>query len=155
MTELQSSLITISELIKQSRVASLGTNHPSGIPFVTLVTVARFTSHKLVMLLSGLAQHTRNLKLDSRCSLLIVGHTQSSGNPMTAQRVTLSGQAAMLDKDNDSDARASYLKNNPDAAIYADLGDFSIFCMEIEEAHLVAGFGRIQTIPREHLRDLQ
>lgn len=58
----ESAVNTINELLSDSGAGSPGTNHSSGTPFVSLVNVARFSATALVMLLSGLAQHTRNLR---------------------------------------------------------------------------------------------
>lgn len=142
----------VSSLLDLARTASLGTIGSHGAPFVSLVNIARHDSLHLVMLLSGLAQHTRNLRDDSRCSLLIIGPIETDSDPLAAQRVTLSGFATMLRRDEDDQERHCLLSKHPSASLYAGLGDFSIFRFEIIEAHLVAGFGQIRTIPAENLR---
>jgi len=43
----------------------------------------------------------------------------------------------------DAKARARYLARHPEAELFAGFPDFAIYRMEIERAHLVAGFGRI------------
>jgi putative heme iron utilization protein len=147
-----SAATAVNELLNQSFAASLGTNHPSGTPFVSLVNVARLRPDAMVMLLSGLAQHTRNLRADPRCSLLVASETKPGVDPLTAARVTLSGRAVMLSRDRDDAERACMLSRHPSAAMYAEFGDFSIFRFEFDEAHLVAGFGRIQTISADDLK---
>ncbi|TWU08226.1 hypothetical protein Pla52n_08080 [Stieleria varia] len=37
--------------------------------------------------------------------------------------------------------------------MYADFGDFAFYRLPVIEAHLVAGFGRIQTLTPDQLRD--
>jgi heme iron utilization protein len=145
--------LVVSSLITQAKAASLGTVGSSGAPFVSLVNIARFESRSVVMLLSGLAQHTRNLRDDSRCSLLIVGPIEPNADPLTAPRVTLSGSVVILRHDEDDRERHCLLSKHPSAAMYAGLGDFSVFRFEIVEAHLVAGFGQIRTITADKLPD--
>jgi len=136
----------INDLIDRTFAASLGTLLPSGTPFVSLVNFSRHDKMHLVMLLSGLAQHTRNLRGDNRCSLLVVGESKPGIDPLAAHRVSLTGQATKLERGTDGPERECMLKRHPGAAMYAELGDFAIYRFEITEAHLVAGFGRIQTI---------
>ncbi len=146
-----SSAAIVNELLDQASAAGLGTIQTSGAPFVSLVNVARFDRLHVVMLLSGLAQHTRNLRRDDRCSLLITGPIEPGVDALAAQRVSLSGRVDELKRGNDEAERACLLTRHPSAAMYAELGDFAIFRFEISDAHLVAGFGRIQAMRADQL----
>ena len=141
----------VNSLLDHLAASSLGTIGTGGAPFVSLVNLARYSQTSLVMLLSGLAQHTRNLLQDDRGSLLITSEIQPGVDPLTSARVTLSGRATRRSRNEDEAERACMLKRHPKAAMYAELGDFAIFKFEITEAHLVAGFGRIQTIAADQL----
>ena len=103
------------------------------------------------MLLSGLAQHTQNLKRSPHCSLLLVEPGGEQGDPLAGARLTISGAAQSISRDDAQDARAKFLKTHPSAALYADFEDFSFFRLDVQQVHLVAGFGRIQTIPASEL----
>lgn len=140
-----------SNIIQNANVGSLGTLDSDGAPFVSLVTVAATKSTSLVMLLSGLARHTKNLKRDARCSLLLVQPGGESGNPLEGARLSIVGQTTQLSRDEDESERAKFLAKHPDAAMYADFGDFSLYRLDISEAHLVAGFGRIETLMADQL----
>jgi putative heme iron utilization protein len=100
------------------------------------------------MLLSRLAVHTGNLERDARASLLFVREPAPGGEAMTAARLTLVGRCG---KDSDPEARRHYLARHPDAVRYSDFADFSLYRFEIENGHLVAGFGRIVGLSREEL----
>ncbi len=150
----ESNLQIVDSLLETTLSASLGTIHPSGMPFVSLVNVARFAPLEMVMLLSGLAQHTRNLRHDSRCSLLLIGDVPTGTDKMTGQRVTLTGEITELVHENDSAQRTAIVAHHPGAAMYADFKDFAIYQMQITEAHLVAGFGRIETLQEQQLQTL-
>jgi putative heme iron utilization protein len=139
------------QLIADCTVGSLGTLEENGYPLVTLVTVASLSPTSLVLLLSGLARHTRNLKRVPKCSLLLVERGTEKGDPMAGARMTVTGDATKIPRDHAQKARERFLQVHPSAAYYADFADFDFFLLEAQEAHLVAGFGRIETIPASQL----
>ncbi len=143
---------TIRAIIANTLAASLGTLSENGAPFVSLVTIASPDPTKLVMLLSGLAKHTRNLDRHSECSLLLIEPGGESGDPLAGARVTLSGRVRKLTRNEDESQRNCFLNLHASAAMYADFGDFAFYEFEVIEAHLVAGFGRIQTVSGDQLR---
>ncbi len=86
--------------------------------------------------------HTQNVSRDPRASLLLDG-TDEHGDPMAGARVSLMGEIHRLD---DPAALAAFLAHQPSAAVYADFADFSIYRMAVTSAHVIEGFGRINTI---------
>lgn len=153
MNDKRTPAIQAQELICDMRVASLGTLTDNGAPFLSLVTIAQTGPLHAAMLLSGLAVHTKNLQQDGRCSLLITEPGGENGNALERARLTLTGRAAFLGRADDAPERSAFLALHPEAAMYADFGDFAIWRFEIEAAHLVAGFGRIVSLTREDLAD--
>lgn len=139
------------QLIENARVGSLGTLDPDGHPFVTLVTVAACSPTSLVMLLSGLAQHTRNLNRSPNCSLLLVQPGGEQGDPLAGARLTITGTAHRIAQEDDQEARTRFLAAHPSAATYAAFADFSFYRLDIHQVHLVAGFGRIETLSATEL----
>jgi heme iron utilization protein len=140
-----------SSIIANTSTASLGTIDRNGSPFVTLVTAAALDRHHVVMLLSGLAIHTQNLRSNPTASLLMTVADESASDPMASARVTLCGKATALARGEDQKQRESFLARHPASAMYADFGDFAFFEFRIESAHLVAGFGRIETLSADQL----
>jgi hypothetical protein len=139
----------VKRLIRMTFKAALGTlNAPSRTPYVSLVLLATDTGGAPLMLLSGLAVHTRNLTSDAAASLLIDA-TGGHGDPMAGARVSLVGRA---NRTADENARHRFLLRHPEAAAYAGFADFAIFRFEPESAHLVEGFGRIVDVPGSQLR---
>lgn len=112
---------------------------PAGWPYASLVMMAVDHDAAPVLLISTLAEHTRNLMTDPRASLLLDG-TSGLDEPLTGARATVMGRLARSDE---TRHRARYLARHPSAAMYAGFGDFSVWRMQVERAHLVAGFGRI------------
>ena len=119
------------------RKAALATSL-DGRPYVSLVTVAFDHDLSPILLLSRLADHTRNLLVDPRVALLLDG-TDGHPNPQTGPRVTLTGVAM---ESEDSRLKARFLARHPGAALYAGFGDFSIWRVGLERGHFVGGFGR-------------
>ncbi len=115
----------------------------STFPFVSLVLPGRDGTGQPLLLLSDLSDHAKNLKRDPKASLLYDG-TVGLAEPLTGARVTLIGRVAPADT---PDNRTLYLAAQPSAKVYAGFGDFHLYRFEIEEALLVAGFGRIHRIP--------
>ncbi|MEQ9332134.1 DUF2470 domain-containing protein [Thalassobaculum sp.] len=110
-----------------------------GWPYASLVLMAVDHDASPLLLVSTLAEHTRNLQADPRAAILVDG-TAGLDEPLTGARATLLGRFA---RDDDPERRARYLRRHPSAAGYAGFGDFAIWRMTVERAHLVAGFGRI------------
>jgi putative heme iron utilization protein len=126
-------------LLREIGTGALGSLNEDGSPYASLVTVASHADGAPVLLLSKLAKHTRNIARDPRVSLLLAAKAGDS-DPLTGARVSISGRIA---KTSDPAARRRFLARHPEAALYADFPDFGFYRIEIESAHLVAGFGRI------------
>ena len=112
-------------------------------PFVSLVLPGRDAAGQPLLLLSDLSDHAKNLKRDPQASLLYDG-TAGLAEPLTGPRVTLIGRVVLAD---DAENRRLYLACQPSAQTYAGFGDFHLYRFEIQEALLVAGFGRIHRLP--------
>jgi len=136
----------VNGLLDQCVCASLGTINASGAPFVSLVNVARQSRGSFVMLLSGLAHHTKNIRHDNRCSMLVASPVRPDTDPLTSARVTLTGHAITLARGDDAAERSCLLKRHPSSEMYADFGDFEFVRFDFTDAHLVAGFGRIESL---------
>lgn len=124
-------------LIRAARVGSLGTSD-AGQPFVSLVTPATAPDLALLLLLSDLSLHTRHLKTDSRCAVLITDEARVA-NPQMTPRVTLTGRADTVD---DAALKTRYLALHPYARLYADFTDFHLWRLAVEEASYVGGFAQ-------------
>ncbi len=123
------------------KTASLATTMAgqNGQPYASLVLVAFDHDAAPLLLISRLAEHTKNLIGNDRVSLLCDG-TAGFAEPLTGPRVSLLGRAIKTD---DPRHRARFLARHPSAEMYAGFGDFAFYRLAIERAHIVAGFGRI------------
>ena len=102
-----------------------------------------------MLLLSDLAAHTRNLRANPACALLVAGAPVDE-NPQTAARVLLSGVAVQGE---DAAARQRFLQAHPYADLYAGFGDFAIWRLVVKDAHYVGGFAaasRLEVAALQH-----
>ncbi|MDP6705936.1 MAG: DUF2470 domain-containing protein [Alphaproteobacteria bacterium] len=135
-------------LMRRSEVASLATlAREGGAPYASLVLVATDHDASPILLLSTLAEHTRNLEREARISLLFDG-TGGLESRLMGARLTLQGLAVATSEPRH---RERFLRRHPDAEGYADFGDFDFYRVQATRAHLVAGFGRIEWIEADQI----
>ena len=135
-------------LIRSADRAALATTAGDGGPYAGLVLIACDHAGAPLLLISDLAEHTRNLRADPRACLLIDG-TMGLDDPLTGARASVRGLLTPLTGEGLDPARDRYVRRHPSAAGYVGFGDFHLFRMTVERAHLVAGFGKISWAPAE------
>jgi putative heme iron utilization protein len=118
-------------------------------PYASLVAVACDLDASPLLLLSDLAQHSRNIAADPRVSLLFDGDARLAADPLAEPRLSLLGAAERVD---DKRLLARFVARHPSAAQYAGFGDFHLYRVTIGRGHLVAGFGRIFWVEPGELR---
>ena len=127
------------KLMREARSGALATLMPaSGDPYCSLVNVASAADGSLLLLISRLAVHTKNIQADPRVSLML--DERKAGDPLEGARVMLMGAAEPTD---DPAARRRYLARQPEAEMFAGFKDFAFYRIALKSARLVAGFGRI------------
>ena len=125
--------------------------HRAGYPYGSLAPYALSARGTPLLLLSGLAAHTKNLIADPRASLF-VGDRTAVEDPQAGGRLSLLGRAAPVEAAAEPEARARDLARWPRAQAYFELRDFALWELAIEEARLVAGFGQIRWLDGAALR---
>lgn len=144
---------TARNLMRACMQASLATlsrpeTEGAGWPSPSLVLTGFALDGSPLLLISALADHTRNLLADPRCGLLFDG-TDGHADRLTGPRLSVQGRAV---RDGDPALRARFLARHPAAAAYAGFGDFALWRVDVARGHMVAGFGRIHSLPGETLR---
>ncbi|HEX3863053.1 MAG TPA: DUF2470 domain-containing protein [Stellaceae bacterium] len=136
-------------LMRQAGRTALGTSF-AGRPYVSLVACACDTDASPLLLLSDLAQHSRNLAADPRVSLLFEDPAaEDQADPLAGARLTVLGEAV---RHADPGAIARFAACHPASAAYAGFADFHLYRVVVERGHLVAGFGRIAWVDAAALR---
>jgi putative heme iron utilization protein len=124
-------------LLRAARAGYLATVE-EGQPLASLVTPCCAPDLSVLLLLSELSAHTRQLRRDPRCSVMVVGVAEGA-NPQTAPRVSITGLAEI---DSDPALKARWLAIHPYGGLYADFGDFALWRVRPMGAMFVGGFAR-------------
>lgn len=137
-------------LIRRARSAALASAlaGDGGWPYASLVTVACDLDASPILLLSDLSDHTRNIALDPRASLLFE-ESSARANPQTGPRVSVLGRIA---RDDDPRLGRRFLARHPGAALYAGFADFHFHRLHAERGHFVGGFARAVWLAGDGLR---
>ena len=128
-------------LLHRMPVGTLATHsrEPGGFPFPTMLPFAPDARHKPAILVSRLAEHTRNLQLDTRAGFLVVDAPNEA--VLDGARVTLIGRFAPATAEEATAITRRYLRYHPTAERYLALGDFSFLAMDVERLRFIGGFG--------------
>ena len=140
-------------LITGARFGALGVIDPAtGAPLVSRIAVATDAGGAPVTLVSDLSHHTRALRADPGCSLLL-GEPGERGDPLTHPRITLQARAVFLERGGADTAalRERWLELRPKSGLYVDFGDFNFVRFEVAEAYLNGGFGKAFVLTPEDL----
>lgn len=140
--EPRSAALAVRRLLRSVDRAALGTLDATGAPYVSLVMLAVDHLAAPLLLLSDLADHTKNFGRDPRVSLLVDG-TLGMASPLAGARATLMGRIERAAGPHDL---ARYIARHPDAEGFAGFTDFNLYTVRLERAHLVQGFGKIHWI---------
>jgi putative heme iron utilization protein len=117
---------------------------PAGYPYGSFVTVA-FEDGNPIFLISGLAEHTKNLEQDHRASLLVA--EGGCADPLANGRVTMVGPCTRIEE-KVGNARAAFLAAHPSSAYYADFCDFAFWKLHVESVRYIGGYGRMSWISK-------
>jgi len=134
------------KLLRAARAATLAST-AEGQPFASLVTPASAADLSVLLLLSDLSEHTRHLRADPRCAILVVG-AATDQNPQTAPRVTVTGLAETID---DAGLKRRWLAVHPSGALSAEFGDFHLWRIRPRAALFVGGFARANRLKQADL----
>jgi len=136
------------KLVADSTLATLSTIalRPAGFPYGSLVAHSADDRGRPLFLLSGLAEHSKNLAACDRASLLV--HEAGATNIVTAPRVTIVGTCTRIAKAELDDARARYVATHPESATwFADyLHAYALYRLEPHELRVIVGFGRLSWV---------
>jgi hypothetical protein len=145
----ESPAATARRLLRCAETAALSTQlagEEGGWPYASMVLAASDCRGRPLLLLSDLAEHSKNLAGTPRASLLVGpedGPGEKPGDPLERARATLIGELRPCPRE---EAEGRYLRRFPQAVLYKDFKDFHYYRLEVARGHLVAGFGRIDWI---------
>lgn len=144
---------TLARLIRQTRIAALGTLH-EGEPNLAMVAYSFAEDFSAFYIhVSRLGKHTMDMENDPRVSILITETDDRRPDPQTLARVSIRGMAEVLARNDPGYAqvRQIYLERFPEAEQLFSLGDFNLWKITLKGGRFVAGFGRAFNLVPEAL----
>ena len=120
-------------------------------PFATALPFVPDEAHCPVFLLSGLAEHTRNLLANPHASLLVT--SPEAQNVLSAPRMTIVGDIVRINAAPELAAR--YVCYRPEARQYLELGDFVFFRLQPKRVRYIGGFAQMGWIEEVEWRDAE
>jgi putative heme iron utilization protein len=121
-----------------SGVLSTISKRLEGFPFGSVSPFILDHAGRPVILISEIAEHTKNIDADPRVSLIVQPY---SPDMQTTGRVTVIGKAKRLAEKDSLGPR--YLRYFPQAEAYFAMHDFHFYCIEPIKIRWIGGFGRI------------
>lgn len=138
------------QLLRAHRYGALSTLSKKfdGHPFGSITPYMVDHDGSLLILISTLAEHTKNIAADPRVSL--ISHNQRSPHIQTQGRITLMGNAELVV--NRQAAGQRYLRYFPEAQTYFAMHDFSFYRITPLALRYIGGFGHIHWVKAENYR---
>jgi putative heme iron utilization protein len=140
----QSAWGKLAEQVRTGVLLTLRNGRPFGshVPFLIDSNWSRVYLH-----LSRLAFHTQHLSADPRVGLFIAEPDGPGKNPLALQRMNLQGEAAILPPTDPAyeGVKQRYQEKFPQSKMMFGFGDFALWELRLQEAHLVLGFGQAYT----------
>ena len=145
MTGMTDQALTARRLLNHQSMGVLSTHSVdvAGYPFGSIAPFVLNYDSEPTMLISDIAQHTRNIKQNYRVSLTVFD--QGADDPQASSRLTWIGDAELIDP-SDTEIRRRYLRYFPSAASYFETHDFSFYRIRLRRARFIGGFGQIYWI---------
>ncbi|MCG7914964.1 MAG: CREG family protein [Candidatus Thiodiazotropha weberae] len=107
-----------------------------GYPFGSLLPTCRDQKGNMLLLISHLAQHTRNLESDPHCSMTL--SECGNGDVQQLARLTCLTKAEPL---NSTAASERYFRYYPTARRYHKELNFNFYKLSVEQYYFIGGFG--------------
>jgi putative heme iron utilization protein len=135
------------QMLRAHRYGALSTLSKkfTGFPFGSITPYLVDHDGSLIILISGLAEHTKNILNDPRVSLIT--HDQRDAHIQTQGRITLLGNAQAVTNRDEIGAR--YLRFFPEAQSYFQMHDFAFYRIQPIAIRYIGGFGKIHWINME------
>ncbi|MEP7337248.1 MAG: DUF2470 domain-containing protein [Acidobacteriota bacterium] len=134
--------VTARRLLNHQNLGVLSTQSVDveGYPFGSIAPYVLDYDGQPVMLISEIAQHTRNIKRNNKVSLTVFD--RYADDVQAGGRLTWIGDAELVDPA-DIEIRQRYLRYFPSAESYFQTHDFAFYCIHPRRARFIGGFGQI------------
>jgi len=122
----------------------------AGYPFGSVVPYCLDETLRPVILIASIAQHTKNIRHDTRVSLTVFD--REAPDLQASGRVTYLGDAEPLAPGTARDAAAArYCRYFPEAVDYDRTHDFAFYAIRPKRLRFIGGFGAIHWLEPRHV----
>lgn len=122
-----------------------------GYPFGSVVPYCLDATGQPIILISQIAQHTKNVLADPKASLITL--EQGAEDIQAAARLTLIGDVQRVPDDEAEQAAEAYYRFFPQSRDYHKTHDFDFYRLNVVRLRYIGGFGRINWLePEQALR---
>lgn len=153
---LKSTLKAVRALLDGQQVLALavladGAPHAGLLPFVALPDCSAVFVHA-----SRMAKHSQGLGDGARVGVLLHEQYAEGMDPLQLKRVTFECVVHPLERKGEAwhAGRDLYVAKFPDSRITFNLGDFTLYRLEIQQGLYVGGFGRASALDAEDITKL-
>jgi len=113
-----------------------------GYPHTSVLPYLVDTHGRILILISRLAQHTRNIKKNPKVSLFVMADVD--GDVQSKSRLTISCDALELAAQQVEAVASAYYARFPHSFGYHNQLDFEFYELHIQEVGYIAGFGGVK-----------
>ncbi|MFN3586172.1 MAG: HugZ family protein [Moraxellaceae bacterium] len=117
-----------------------------GFPFGSVAPYCLDDDGLPLLLISDIAQHTKNLRADARCSFIVM---QGGDDIQAGARLTLVGECRPVPAVRVEAAASRYYRYFPEARDFHRTHDFHFFSLAPARCRYIGGFGRIHWLAPE------
>jgi len=134
--------LTARRLLNHQNVGVLSTHSidVEGYPFGSIAPYTLNYDGEPIILISSIAQHTRNITHSNKVSLTVFD--PSADDPQSGSRLTWIGDAELV-APSDGETRDRYLRYFPSSESYFETHDFAFYRIGLKRARFIGGFGQI------------
>jgi putative heme iron utilization protein len=154
----QSDVATVVGALCQQRSGALATVAADGSPNVGMVAFAIAPDGTALLLhLSTLAAHTRQLLADPRVAVLLTApDAPDVADVQTLARLSITGTAQVIAETDAryAECRAAYVRRFPAAEMRFGFADFVLVQVVVDQARFVGGFAQARTLAQAALIEL-
>ena len=125
-----------------------------GYPFGSFITYVSDKNRTLLMYTSDIAQHTKNLKTNSKACVTIF-KLDTEYDKQNSSRLTLMGDLKDVSEDSVEECQERFVKFLPESKKYSSMHDFKFYKLEISRIRWIGGFGDIAWLNPKNWQDDQ
>lgn len=117
-----------------------------GYPFGSLTPYVLDDQFRPIILVSDIAQHTKNINEDSKVSLTVLEEVRDE-EKQAHSRVTFIGDAKRVE--GDDSIKEKYFRYFPESKSYMEAHGFAFYAITLKRLRYIGGFGKIYWIEPE------